>query len=300
MKHVLLATTALAMTASFASAEVSLSGSAGAGTISVATVGTGNTTAKSQVWSGIDVNISASVTTDSGVTVSVADDIGGGKLPDYADKELDGQTADIGTPGVSVAFSGTTVKFDNQAIDDRYDNSQDGDIAIDTTIGGASIGITYDTDATTHDGDDDAATAETKNSTTSYSLGYKMGDISLSVTGTDANDSGDAAMVWSASWAMNSDITLSLKSDNKGADDDVTTGTVAYKMGDIALSLSADDNDGWDASATYAAGALSVTYATDEASEWEADVSYDMGSGVSLKAGSDHAETSVVGIQFSF
>jgi len=288
MKHVLLATTALAMTASFAAADVSLSGTAGAGTISVATVGTGNTTAKSQVWSGIDINIGASVTTDSGVTISVADDIGGGHLADYADKEINAQSNLIDQPAVTVAFGGTSVKFDKQQVDDRYDNDQKGDIAIDTTVGGATIGITYDTDP--------AAAAPT----TSYTLGYKMGDISLSVTGTDSNERDEAAMVWSASWAMNSDITLSIKSDNNGKNDDVTTGTVAYKMGDLALSLSADDNDDWDASATYAAGALSVTYATNEASEWEADVSYDMGSGVSLKAGSDHAETSVVGIQFSF
>jgi len=128
-----------------------------------------------------------------------------------------------------------------------------------------------------------------------------MGDISVSATGTDSNDNNEAAMVWSASWAMNSDITLSIKSDNKGASaDDVTTGTIAYKMGDLALSLSADDNDDWDASATYTAGAVSISYATNEDSEWEADLSYDMGSGVSLKAGSDHEETSVVGIQFSF
>ena len=298
MKHVLLATTALAMTASFAAAEVSLSGTAGAGSISVATAGTGNTDAKSQVWSGIDVNISASVTTDSGVTVSVGDDIGGGKLPDYADKELDAQTSDLDTPAVSVAFGATTVKFDNQAIDDRYDNSQNGDIAIDTTVGGATIGITYDTDAGTHDGNADGVT--TKNATTSYSLGYSMGDINLSVTGTDANDIGDAAMVWSASWAMNSDITLSIKSDNKGKADDITTGTVAYKMGDLALSLSADDNDDWNASATYTAGALSVTYATDEESAWEADVSYAMGSGVALKASSDSTNTSIIGIDFTF
>ena len=288
MKHVLLATTALAMTASFAAAEVSLSGTAGAGTISVATVGTGNTTAKSQVWSGVDINISASVTTDSGVTVSVADDIGGGHLADYADKEINAQTSDLDQPTVSVAFGGTTVKFDNQSIDDRYDNAQKGDIAIDTTVGGATIGITYDTNP--------AAAAPTS----SYTLGYKMGDISLSVTGTDSNERDEAAMVWSASWAMNSDITLSIKSDNNGKNDDVTTGTVAYKMGDLALSLSADDNDDWNASATYTAGALSVTYATDEESAWEADVSYAMGSGVALKASSDSTNTSIIGIDFSF
>jgi hypothetical protein len=288
------------MTASFAAADVSLSGRAAAGSISGDTAGGDGMASgvKSEVWSGIDLNVSASVTTDSGVTVTVADDFGGGKLPDYADKELDAQTSDLDTPTVSVAFGGTTVKFDNQAIDDRYDNTQNGDIAIDTTIGGASIGITFDTDAGTHDGNSDGTT--TKNATTSYSLGYSMGDITLSVTGTDANDSGDAAMVWSASWAMNSDITLSIKSDNKGKADDVTTGTVAYKMGDLALSLSADDNDDWNASATYSAGALSVTYATDEESAWEADVSYAMGSGVSLKASSDNTNTSIIGIDFTF
>jgi outer membrane protein OmpU len=290
MKHVLLATTALAMTASFAAADVSLSGRAGAGSISGDTAGGDGMAAgvTSEIWSGIDLNVSASVTTDSGVTVSVADDFGGGKLPDYADKELDAQTSDLDTPAVSVAFGGTTVKFDNQAIDDRYDNSQNGDIAIDTTVGGATIGITFDTDAAAD------------NATTSYAIGYTMGDITLSVTGTDADDANNSAMVWSASWAMNSDITLSIESDNMGAGDDVTTGTVAYKMGDLALSLSADDNDDWNASATYTAGALSVTYATDEESAWEADVSYDMGSGVALKAASDSTNTSIIGIDFSF
>jgi len=300
MKHVLLATTALAMTASFAAADVSLSGRAGAGSISGDTAGGDGmaTGVTSEIWSGIDLNVSASVTTDSGVTVTVADDFGGGKLPDYADKELDAQTSDLEDPTISVSFGVTTVKFDRQAIDDRYDNSQDGDIAIDTTIGGATIGITFDTDAGTHDGNADGVT--TKNATTSYSLGYSMGDITLNVTGTDADDAGDSAMVWTASWAMNSDITLSIESDNMGAADDVTTGTVAYTMGALALSLSADDNDDWNASATYSAGALSVTYATDEESAWEADVSYAMGSGVALKASSDSTNTSIIGIDFTF
>jgi hypothetical protein len=293
MKHVLLATTALAMTASFASfaaADVSFSGRAGAGSISGDTAGGDGmaTGVSSEIWSGIDLNVSASVTTDSGVTVTVADDFGGGKLPDYADKELDPQTSDLDTPAVSVAFGGTTVTFDNQAIDDRYDNSQNGDIALDTTVGGATIGITFDTDA-----DDNEAT-------TSYSIGYTMGDIKLSATGTDSNDNDEAAMVWSAAWTMNSDITLTLESDNNGSEDDVTTGTIAYTMGALALSLSADDNNDWDASATYTAGALSVTYATDEESAWEADASYDMGSGVSLKASSDNTNTSIIGVEFTF
>jgi hypothetical protein len=302
MKHILLATTALAMSSTLAMADISMSGRAGAGSISGDTAG-GDGMADgvtSEIYSGIDLNVSASVTTDGGVTVSVADDFGGGKLPDYADKELDDQTSDLDTPVVSVAFGGTTVKFDNQAIDDRYDNTQNGDIAIDTSVGGATIGITFDTDAGTHDGDEDADTAETQNATTSYSVGYTVNGVTLSVTGTDADDDGNSAMVWSASWAATPDITLGLKSDNEGAGDDVTTATIGYTMGSLALSLSADDNDDWNASATYTAGALSATYATDEESAWEADVSYDMGSGVALKASSDNTNTSIIGIDFTF
>ena len=46
-------------------------------------------TTKSQIWAGIDsLNFGASVTTDSGITLSVSEDIGGGDLADYADKEI--------------------------------------------------------------------------------------------------------------------------------------------------------------------------------------------------------------------
>ena len=62
------------MTASLASAYVSLFGRAGAGVLSNGT--------DSEVWSGIDIAISASVTIDGDMTLSVGDDIGGGKIAD--------------------------------------------------------------------------------------------------------------------------------------------------------------------------------------------------------------------------
>ncbi len=299
MKHVLLATTALAMTTSLAAAEVSLSGRAGAGVANTAAAGTNGVSAgvTSEIWSGIDLNVSASVTTDNGVTISAGDDFGGGKLPDYADKELDAQTSDLDTPGVTVAVGGWSVGFDNQAKDDRYDNTQNGDITIDGTVGGLSVGITYDTDAQVHGGA--GANAAIMNAGTSYALGYTMGDISLSVTGTDANDAGDAAMEWSGSYAMG-DMTLSLSSDNNGAGDDVTEMGIAYAMGDLSVSLSADDANDWNASASYSTGGMSVSYATDEESAWEADVSYALGSGASVNASTDSTEFSVVGIEFTF
>jgi outer membrane protein OmpU len=279
MKKILLATTALAMSASFAAADLSMSGRAGAGAIGGATDG---------VWSGIDINISASVETDGGLSISVSDDIGGGQLADYADKELDAQGSDLGTPAVALSYRGATLTIDDQAIDDLYDDDQTGDIGLSANIGGASVALVMDTDAA--DGEP----------TNSYSIGYTVSGISLSVTGTDANDDGDAAMVWSASYGMG-DLTLGIEVDNNGDADDTTTGSVTYAVGGgLSVSLSADDNDDWDASATYSAGGLSVTYATDEESAWEADVSMDLGSGVSVSAAADANDTTILGVNFTF
>jgi len=292
MKKILLATSALAMTASFAAAEVSVSGSAGAGSIS-GTAGAGNMGAgvKSRVWAGIDVNFSGSVTTDSGITVSVSEDIGGGDLADYADKEINAQTGSMETPAVSVAFGATTITIEENAIDDVYDDDHHGDIGVSTSLGGASISVVYK--ANDNGGAD--------NKSTSYSVGYTMGDVALSVAGTDNDgDSSGSAMMWSATYTMG-DMTLGLSSDNNGTAASTTEGSVSYNVGGgLSVSLAADDADGWDASATYAAGALTATYATDEASAWEADVKYDLGGGVSINAASDSNETSILGINFSF
>ena len=279
MKKILLATTALAMSASFAAADLSMSGRAGAGAIGGATDG---------VWSGIDINISASVETDGGLSISVSDDIGGGQLADYADKELDAQGSDLGTPAVALSYRGATLTIDDQAIDDLYDDDQNGDIGLSANIGGASVGLTMDTDAA--DGEP----------TNSYSVGYTVSGISLSIKGTDANDDGDAAMKWSASYGMG-DLTLGIEVDNAGAGPDVTKGSVSYAVGGgLSVSLSADDNDDWNASATYSAGGLSVTYATDEESAWEADVSMDLGGGVSVNAAADANDTTILGVNFTF
>ena len=279
MKHVLLATTALAMTASLAAAEVSLSGRAGAGVLS-------NNT-DSEVWSGMDIAISASVTTDGGMTLSVGDDIGGGKIADYADKELDSQAGDIGTPGVKVSMGGTTVSFDNQAIDDLYDDDQNGDIGVSTSMGGASIALTYDTEA---------AAGKPQ---MSYSASGAMGAISVGVVGTDANDDGKSAYKVSASMGLG-DATVSASADMVDGADAVTEFGVGYTMGDVSLSYSADNQEDWDASVSYSAGNMTVSYATDEEDAYEIDASVSMGGGVSVHAATDSNDTMILGVGFTF
>ena len=96
------------------------------------------------------------------------------------------------------------------------------------------------------------------------------------------------------------DMTLGLTSDNAGEADDVTSFSIAYAMGDLSLSATADDANGWDASASYGAGDISVSYATDENSEWHATGSYALGSGVSVSASTDHQNISIIGVGFTF
>jgi outer membrane protein OmpU len=289
MKHVLLATTALAMTASLAAAEVSLSGKAGAGVASVKVAGTKNleTGAKSEIWTGIDLDVSASVTTDGGLTLTVSDDFGGGKLPDYADKELDLQSSDLDTPAVSASMGATTVTFDRQAIDDLYDDDQTGDLGLSTSIGGVAVGLTYDTEA---------AAGKPQ---LSYSASGSMGAIAVGLIGTDANDDGKSAYKVSASIGLG-DATVSASADMVDGADAVTEFGVAYAMGDVSLSYSADNQEDWDASVSYSAGNMTVSYATDEEDAYEIDASVSMGGGVSVNASTDSNDTMILGVGFTF
>ena len=280
MKHVLLATTALAMTASLAAAEVTLSGRAGAGIQSLDDT--------SQVWSGVDIAIGASITTDSGMTLSVSDDIGGGKIADYADKELDDQSGDIGNPAVSISMGGTSATFDTDGVDDLYDDDQTGDIGISSTMGALSFGIVYDVNAS-------AGKPEM-----SYSASGAMGAISLSLAGTDANDDGVEAYKVSASYGLMEGATLSVSADMVDDEDAVTEVGISYVMGDVSVSYEADSEDDWDASVAYAAGNMTVSYATDEEDEYEIDASVALGGGVSISAATDHTETMIMGVGFTF
>mgnify|MGYP001254688391 CR=1 FL=1 len=268
------------MTASLAAAEVNLSGRAGAGVLSKDD--------SSEVWSGIDIAIGASVTTDGGMTLSVSDDIGGGQIADYADKELDDQSGTIGTPAVTISMGGTSVTFDNQGVDDLYDDDQTGDIGLSTSVGGVSIGLTYDTDAAAN------------KPQMSYSASGSMGAISVGVVGTDADDNGKSAYEVTASFEAMPGATLSASADMVDGSDAVTEFGISYSMGDVSMSYSADNQEDWDASVSYSAGNMTVSYATDEEDEYEIDASVDMGGGVSLNAATDHTETMILGVGFSF
>jgi len=311
MKNILLTTAALVMTAGVASAEVTFSGAAGAG---VSSTGSSDT----EVWSGIDLNVNASVTTDSGMTISVGEDFGGGSLADWDDDyAIEAQGSDFDTPTITITSGSTSISLEAQAQDDLYDDTQSGDIAISTTVGGASIGLVVDTNATgtvaavTGAGcavsavtgeiacTTDAVAAAAANPSFSYSISLPVAGITVSASGTDANDDGDAANKISAAYTMG-DMTMTLSTDDKGVAESINKLAVSTNVGGAAISVSADDNDDWDLSLGYTEGSVTLNVSTDEAGAWETNVAVDLGGGAAFRVSGNEAEYVAAGLTFSF
>jgi outer membrane protein OmpU len=276
MKKVLLATSALTLSAGFASADVSLSGSGGAGVF-------GANGADLSVYSGVDLGFSLSGASDSGMTFSASLDMGGGQTLDVGDFELD--TQDMGTDdnvAVTIGVSGLTIELSQDGVDDLYDD----DIAGDIGISGAMGDLTYSVVTGLEDADP-----------TSLSIGYSAGAISGSVA---TSDEGDASTV-TVTYAMG-DITISAESDTDRAGADTSSVTVTYAMADgmsVSLENSEDVNT---LGVSYSSGAVSVAVEADDATDesWEATMAYDLGGGATFNLGTNDDETTFAGVGFSF
>ena len=276
MKKVLLATSALTLSAGFASADVSMSGTGGAGVFGAAG-------ADLSVYSGVDLGFSLSGASDNGMTFSASLDMGGGQTLDTGDFELD--TQDMGTDdnvSVAIGVSGLTITLSQDGVDDLYDD----DIAGDIGISGAMGDLTYSVVTGLEDADP-----------TSLSIGYSAGAISGSVA---TSDEGDASTV-TVTYAMG-DITVSAESDTDRTGADTSSVTLTYAMSDgmtVSLENSEDVNT---LGVTYASGAVSVAVEADDATDesWEATMAYDLGGGATFNLGTNDDETTFAGVGFSF
>ena len=276
MKKVLLATSALTLSAGFASADVSMSGTGGAGVFGAAG-------ADLSVYSGVDLGFALSGASDNGMTFSASLDMGGGQTLDTGDFELD--TQDMGVDdnvSVTIGVSGLTIVLSQDGVDDLYDDDKAGDIG----ISGAMGDLTYSVVTGLEDADP-----------TSLSIGYTAGAISGSVA---TSDDGDASTV-SVSYAMG-DITISAESDTDRTGADTSSVTVSYAMSDgmtVSLENSEDVNE---LSVAYSSGAISVGVSADDAAteSWEATMAYDLGGGATFNLGTNQDETTFAGVGFSF
>ena len=276
MKKVLLATTALTLSAGFASADVSMSGTGGAGVFGAAG-------ADLSVYSGVDLGFSLSGASDTGMTFSASVDMGGGQTLDVGDFELD--TQDMGTDdnvSVTIGVSGVTIALSQDGVDDLYDD----DIAGDIGISGAMGDLTYSVVTGLEDADP-----------TSISIGYSAGAISGSVA---TSDEGDASTV-SVSYTMG-DITVGVEADTDRTGADTSTTGISYAMAD-GMTISIEESEGTvEASVAYSSGAISVGVTADDAAteSWEATMAYDLGGGATFNLGTNQDETTFAGVGFSF
>jgi len=276
MKKVLLATTALTLSAGFASADVSMSGTGGAGVF-------GNAGDDLSVYSGVDLGFALSGASDNGMTFSASLDMGGGKTLDVGDFELD--TQDMGVDdnvAVSIGVSGVTITLSQDGVDDLYDDDKAGDIGISGAMGDLTYSVVTGLE------DDDP---------TSLSVSYSAGAISGSAV---SSDDGSASTV-NVSYKMG-DITVAAEADSSRAGADTSSITVTYAMSDgmtVSLENSEDVNT---LGVTYASGAISVAVEADDAAAetWEATMAYDLGGGATFNLGTNQAETTFAGVGFSF
>ena len=281
MKRILLTTTSLVLAAGVAQADVSFSGM---GEVSYAQAGAGDDMA---VRSGFDLNIAMSGASDNGITFSMGADIGAGDLIDRNDDfEIDAQGADVATPTMTIGYGGLTITAEQDAIDDLYDDDQNGDIGISGSMGGLAFAVVADTDSD--------ATA------TSFSLSGATGGMTWALVSTDSDDNGAAAQKVTLGYTVSDSLSASFKYDTKGDADAISTFGITNVMGAITVGLSADDNDDWDASVAYTAGALTASLATDEESAWELVSEYDLGGGATAFLTTTASEFTALGMSFAF
>ena len=281
MKRILLTTTSLVLAAGVAQADVSFSGM---GEVSYAQAGAGDDMA---VRSGFDLNIAMSGASDNGITFSMGADIGAGDLIDRNDDfEIDAQGADVATPTMTIGYGGLTITAEQDAIDDLYDDDQNGDIGISGSMGGLAFAVVADTDSD--------ATA------TSFSLSGATGGMTWALVSTDSDDNGAAAQKVTLGYTVSDSLSASFKYDTKGDADPISTFGITNVMGAITVGLSADDNDDWDASVAYTAGALTASLATDEESAWELVSEYDLGGGATAFLTTTASEFTALGMSFAF
>jgi outer membrane protein OmpU len=297
MKKVLLTTTALVMTAGVAAADVSFGGTAGIAFID--DNGASDATRDGMfVESYYDFDVTLSAEASNGLTMSAGFDMGGGAKVDYDDDdELEVQGKSIGDADVAVSYNGWTLTVDQEGISNLYDDDPNEyeDLSIAGSIGGLSVAITSDLE----------------DSTNSYKLGYSLGDIALTLTGTNNDDAGGDASGISVSYPMGAlTLSASVSDESDDGEDDTSIG-LTYAMDAITVSYTSitpgsagSMGDEWDAKISYATGAMSASIALDEADATTMIAEYDLGGATAFAAMHDKPGTAsdltAFGVNFKF
>jgi len=293
MKKVLLATTALTLSAGVAYADVSLSGNARMGL--QYTEATGNTTLEKRMT----VTMSGSKETDSGMSLGASMNL---RAVEGAAAVASGAVVSLSTTG------GVTVAVGN--IDGALENMPGMYSASVGLTGLGWAGVLGNTDANGDWGWD--AYSSSGNGTEGVEVVYSTDAITAHLSYSDA-DLGSAADRTAAyvSYTMGDWTVAAGMQESATAGEDKTIVTVGGKVGTFNVGVGYADNEGeakiaLNGSATFGATTVSVFVANEESAAENAmglGVSHDLG-GASLVAGVSQTEVGVnradMGVSFKF
>jgi len=311
MKTLLLASTALVVTAGMAAADITFTGSANAGYYSglgnadaetVTTAGTPNsagvvgvaavtatsaeTYTSSGVYSNAGIVATMSGVTDNGITFSTSVDAEAGTEIDQGDFEFDGPaggTFGLGAVSMSGAFG--TITFDDGGIDNLYDDdATPADIKYSTTVGAVAVSI--------------AADAGSAADGTSVSASYTSGAMSFS--GSGSSTAGDNSMSLAVTYALSDSISLTADTDSTGGAAAVNSVSVTTALNGVSITAATDSASTWDIDLGYSVSGIALTYGTDENDAWDASATYALGGGATVKAGVNAESSAYAGVSFAF
>ncbi|MDC1445141.1 porin [Amylibacter sp.] len=297
MKKLLIATTALVATAGMAAADITITGHAAAGFHSgldnVATTTTNSGTdgldvdiAADGVFSNAGVDFTMTGATDNGITFSASVNIDAGEEIDAGDFEYDGTdggTAGLGAVSMTGAFG--TLTFDNNGIDNLYDDGTTHDVSYATTVGAVGLTIGYD------------VTPNSSNATSAQAT-YTAGGMAFTLTGSE--DAAGTSSTLAVSYALNDTVTLTGETDQAAGAESVMTVGAATTLNGVSVSVSSANNSTWDVDLGYTAGGFALTYGVDETDGWTATATAALGGGATFAAGVDNNDSTYAGVSFAF
>ena len=277
MKKILLATTIVAMSAGFASAEIKFSGSAAAGLAKDGdgTVVDAKNDTKIHTYSYAKLSVEFAGESDNGLTFGANFNMTAGEKYTFADDEgFETKSGAFGMPEVYVAGAFGKIAFASDDYDFFDDANGGGDVKYTGSFGGASVGVI----------------ADIEGKDASISLGYTMNGIVLAADY-------DSFHIYNVSAAYTyNDITVKVGT----REDHRNDLTLSYAKDGISGSVRLSSDKSWEVKAGYSANGLALNAKTNKAKEWELTTSYDLGGGLSAEAGVNYAKDAFVGVKMAF
>ncbi len=303
MKKILLATTLLSMSAGYAAADITWTGSATAGIAQNGTDEGGeadpNAYGKGDdeflSYSSATLAVAFSGATDGGLTFGAALDLTAGVSYALADDDgFDTNGGAFGSPSVFIAGSFGKITFSTDNIDGfDGDETEDGnyDVQYDGTFGPVAVGVLADMDT----------------GLMAVSAAFSTGALALSADYTQDDVIDDIYNV-SATYTLGMIAITASTDDQSDASLGVAyAGTNGISAGATYNTNTGSDEASFDIEAGYTANALSVSASVDNVSganggdaTWTVEASYDLGGGLTIQAGTNYTSDVMVGASMAF